>query len=256
MLNKSVIIIIFLLLITSCKSTKSSTASIANLSAKNVIKKNDKVEFNRTSIKASLTVRYKGKSNLASLNGSMRMIKDSVLWFSFSKIGFPIAKLMITPDEVKFYEKISKSYFVGDYEIISDLLGTEFNFDMVQNLFLGEPLFNLRDEKYKINIRKNKYELTPKSKNPFLDILFLIDPVTFKLGKEVFKYVDKDQNLTVLYKDFNKIDESLFPKGFVIKAVDKKRRTSINVSYRSVLFDTPLRFPFKIPNGYKLIRIK
>ena len=256
MLNKSVIIIIFLLLITSCKSTKSSTANIANLSAKNVIKKNKKVEFDRSSIKASLAVKYQGKSNLPSLSGSMRMIKDSVLWISLSKLGFPIAKLMITPHKVQFYEKVSKTYFVGNYEIISDLLGTEFNFDMVQNLFIGESLFNLRDEKYKIDIRDNKYELTPRSENPLLKILVLIDPVTFKLDKEVFKYVEKDQNLTILYKDFNKIDESLFPKGFVIKAVDKKANTSIDVNYRNVFFDTPLRFPFKIPHGYKLIKIK
>ena len=256
MFKNSVIIIFLFLLITSCKSTRSGTGNIASLSAKNIIKKNDKASFDRSTIKASLSIKYKEKSNLPSLNGSMRMIKDSVIWLSISKLGFPVAKLMITPHEVKFYEKVSKTYFEGNYKIISDLLGTDFNFEMVQNVFLGEPIFNLKNEKYKANIRENNYELVPKSINPLLSFFFLIDPVTFKLEREEFKYADKDQNLTILYKDYHKIDESLFPKGFVIKAEDKKKRTIIDVNYRNVVFDVIMGFPFKIPNGYKLIKIK
>ncbi len=256
MFKNSVIIIFFLLLITSCKSTKNTTGKISHLSAKNIIRKNDKVSFDRSSIKASLSIRYKGKKDLPSLNGSMRMIKDSIIWISFSKLGFPVAKLMITPKEVKFYEKVSKTYFSGNYKIISDLLGSEFDFEMVQNVFLGEPLFHLKNEKYKASIRENSYELVPKSENPLLDLFFLIDPVTFKLAKEEFNFVEKGQNLTILYKDFNKIDESLFPKGFIIKAADKKNQTIIDVNYRSVIFDKAMGFPFKIPNGYKLIKIK
>ena len=256
MFKNSVIIISFLLLITSCKSTKNTTGKITSLTAKNIIKKNDNVSFDRSTVKASLSIKYKGKSELPSLNGSMRMIKDSVIWISLSKLGFPVAKLMITPNEVKFYEKVSKTYFDGNYKIISDLLGTDFNFEMVQNVFLGEPLFHLKNEKYKASIRENSYELVPKSKNPILSILFLIDPVTFKLNREDFKYADKGQNLTILYKDFNKIDESLFPKGFVIKAADKKTQTIIDVNYKNVLFDSAMRFPFQIPSGYKLIKIK
>lgn len=256
MFKNSVIFIFFLLLITSCKTTKNTTGNIAHLSAKKIIKKNDKAGFNRSSIKASLSIKYKGKTNLPSMNGSMRMVKDSVIWISLSKLGFPVAKLMITPKEVKFYEKVSKTYFSGNYKIISALLGSEFDFEMVQNVFLGEPLFLLKNEKYKVSIRENSYELVPKSENPLLDLFFLIDPVTFKLAKEEFNFVEKGQNLTILYKDFNKIDESLFPKGFVIKATDKNNKTIIDVNYRNVIFDGEMRFPFKIPNEYKLIKIK
>jgi len=256
MFKNSLIIIFFLLLISSCKTTKTTTGKILNLSAKNIIKKNDKVSFARSTVKASLSIRYKGRSNLPSLNGSMRMIKDSVIWISLSKLGFPVAKLMITPNEVRFYEKVSKTFFEGNYTIISDLLGTDFNFEMVQNVFLGEPLFNLYNKKYKSSISENSYELKPKSENPLLGIIYFINPITFKLNREEFKYVDKDQNLTILYKDFNKIDESLFPKGFVIKAADKKNQTIIDVNYKNILFDSEMRFPFQIPSGYKLIKIK
>ncbi|MCK5637268.1 MAG: DUF4292 domain-containing protein, partial [Flavobacteriaceae bacterium] len=97
MLKNITLIFVFLLLLTSCKSTKDTSNNIANLSAKNVIKKNNEVRFDKTKIKASLLVKYQGKADLPNLNASMRLVKDSVIWLSFSKLGFPIAKLMITP---------------------------------------------------------------------------------------------------------------------------------------------------------------
>ncbi len=245
-----------IILITSCKSTKIENKNIANLSPKNIIKQNKKVGFDKSSIRASLYVRYHGKNNLPNLKTSLRIAKDSVIWLSFSKLGFPIAKALITPNEIKFYEKISKTYFVGNYELISNWLGTSFDFEMIQNLFFGEALVDLNKKKFKADIQDGKYILTPKKQNALFDIFFWIDPHTFKLSKEEINQAGKDQKFTIIYKDFDKFNESLFPKGFVIKAVDKKRKTNIDVNYKNVIFDSPLRFPFKIPHGYSNIELK
>jgi len=61
MLKNITLVFVFLLLITSCKSTKDNTNNIANLSAKNVINNNNNVSFDRSKIKATLLVKYKEK---------------------------------------------------------------------------------------------------------------------------------------------------------------------------------------------------
>lgn len=255
-MKKGIVFFIFLIAITSCKSTKVSNKNVATLSARSIIKENKNVAFNKSSIRANISIKYRGKNSLPNLNGSMRIVRDSIIWFSFSKLGFPVAKLLITPDRVKFYEKVTKTSFEGNFDLISNWLGTEFDFDKVQNLFIGEALLNLKKEKYQVSIYNNNYKLSPKKSNPVFDIYFWIDPETFKLRKEEVKHPEKEQILTILYKDFNKINESLFPKGFIIQAVDLKRETVIDVNYRNVLFDTPLRFPFKLPKGYRNIELK
>lgn len=255
-MKKSLIILGILILSTSCKSTKVTNKNIANLSAKNIIKKNNKSAIDNTNIRASLLVKYKGKNELPNLKTSLRIAKDSIIWLSFSKLGFPIAKVLITPNEVKFYEKISKTYFVGNYELISNWLGTSFDFEMIQNLFLGEALMDLNKEKYHVSIQDGMYKLEAKTQNPLFDIFFWIDPYTFKLSKEEINHGSRRQRLTIMYKDFDKFDQSLFPKGFVIKAVDKNRKTNIDVNYKNVIFDSPLRFPFKIPSGYSNVKLK
>ncbi len=255
-MKKSLYLFLFLLLTISCKSTKTANNNIAKLPAKNIINKNKKAAFSKTNLRASLLVKYKGNNELPNVKTSLRIAKDSIIWLSFSKLGFPIAKAIITPSEIKFYEKISKTYFVGDFKLISNWLGTSFDFDMVQNLFFGEPLIDLKNEKHQSKIMDNKYKINPKSQNPLFDIFFWIDPNTFKLSKEEIIETGKNQKLTIDYRGFQEYNGSLFPKGFVIKAVDKKRKTHIDVNYKNVIFESPLRFPFKIPNGYSKIELK
>ena len=254
MIKKYAFFIVIIILITSCKGSKVSNTNIANLSAKKVIKKHATTRFNQNSIKANLTLKYNGKADLPNLNASLRIAKDSIIWLSVSKFGFPLAKLIITQNEVKYYEKLSKTYFIGDFELIQNWLGVDFDFNQIQNLFIGEALLNLDNDKYQIDIQENFYALTPKNNKYPFDIFFWINPKTFKLEKEKITNPEKEQVLTILYKDFNKINESLFPKGFIISAVDKKEKTIIDINYRSVIFNTHLNFPFKIPNGYREIR--
>jgi hypothetical protein len=184
------------------------------------------------------------------------MVKDSIIWLNFSKLGFPVAKLRLTPEKAEFYEKIGRTSFEGDFKLISQWLGTEFDFLKIQNLFLGETLLNLEKQRYQVSIVDEKYELRPKKRNAIFDILYQIDPSHFKIMKEELKHNEKNQNLTILYKDFNKINQSLFPKGFSITAVDGRQKTVIDVNYKNVQFDVPLKFPFKIPAGYRNIELE
>lgn len=256
MMKKGFVFIVFLIFLISCKSAKVSDANIANLSAKSVVKKNIKAGFDKESIRANLNVKYIGKSDLPNLNAALRIKKDSAIWLSFSKLGFPVAKILITENRVQFYEKISKTYFDGNFELISEWLGTEFDFQKLQNLFFGEPLLNLKEEKYAVQIHENLYVLEPKKVYPMFDIYFWVNPNNFKLDKEQIKHSSKNQSLLIKYKDFEEINKSLFPKGFEINAVDKNKKTVIDVNYKNVIFDTALKFPFKTPNSYKKIELK
>ena len=203
-----------------------------------------------------MSIKYKGKEELPHISASLRMVKDSIIWINFSKLGFPVAKLKITPQEVKFYEKIGKTSFDGDFKLISNWLGTEFDFVKVQNLFLGEAILSLEEDKYLVSVKDSKYELLSKRKNPIFGIKYWIDPVHFKVVKEEISHAEKNQNLTILYKDFHKISESLFPKGFMVKAMTDGMTTTIDINYKNVQFDVPLRFPFAIPAGYRNIELE
>jgi len=139
-MRKIITVLIVILSLTSCKSRKISDKSVDYLPARSIVKKNQDVAFSRISLKGTMQIKYRGKDELPNINGSIRLIKDSIIWLNFSKLGFPIAKLIVTPNKVKFYEKIGKTSFEGDFKLISSWLGTDFDFTKVQNLFIGETL--------------------------------------------------------------------------------------------------------------------
>ena len=240
----------------SCKSAKVDDSEVGYMPARALVKKNKQASFSQERVKASMAIKYRGSQELPNISASLRMVKDSIIWINFSKLGFPIAKLRITKREVEFYEKISKTSFQGNFELISQWLGTDFDFMKVQSLFLGESLLNLEKDKYVSSVVNNQYELQPKRRNPMFDIYFYLDPSTYKIAKEELRQPEKEQNLTILYRDFDKINESLFPKGFLITAVGQQKRTIIDVTYKSVQFDVPLKFPFQMPEGYRKIELE
>ena len=256
MSRRSVIFIVFLVLTISCKSSKTSSTKITNISAKKLIKKNGEIRFDKKSIKANLSVKYRGKAELPNLKASLRIITDSIIWISVSKFSIPLAKVIITQDQIQFYEKLSKTYFVGDFKLIKEWIGVELDFNKVQNLFIGEPILNLNHDKYEVDIQENEYVLNPKKENSLFEILFWIDPVNYKLTKEELKSPNKKQSLSIVYKEYTSLDDSIFPKGFLINANDEGNETTIDINYRNVVFNNKLNFPFKIPNGYNEIELK
>ena len=255
-MGKIFTVLFIVISLVSCKSAKVSGARVAELPGREIIKLNQGAAFDQSVIRATMSIRYKGKEDMPGIIAGLRMVKDSIIWLNFSKLGFPVAKLRITPDRVEFYEKIGRTSFEGDFKLISQWLGTDFDFLKIQNLFLGETLLNLEKQRFQVSIVDDRYELRPNKRNAIFDILYQIDPGHFKIMKEELSHSEKNQNLTILYKDFNKINQSLFPKGFSITAVAEQQKTVIDVNYKNVQFDVPLKFPFKIPAGYRNIELE
>ena len=247
--------ILVLLIFTSCKSKSTVTGSTTReISVNKVIKRHYANDFNKETITARLRVKYRGKSNLPGVTASLRLQKDNTIWISISKLGFPIGKALITNNKVSYYEKINRTYFEGDFALLSNWLGTDLDFNKVQNLLLGQAILNLRDDKYESTFSNNVFDLTPKNANELFDILFSINGSHFKVNKQLVQQDGK--TLTVGYNNYEKIDGEMFPKRVFITALDGKYTTTVDVDYRSVEFNKSVRFPFTIPNGYKEIVLK
>jgi len=244
-----------LFIITSCKTKNTVTGStLRSMSVNKVIKKHYANDFDKETLKAKLRVKYKGKNSLPSVMASLRLKKDNTIWISLSKLGFSIGKVLITNDKVSYYEKINRTYFEGDFTLLSNFLGTELDFEKVQNLLLGQAILDLKDQKYQLAEKDDMYDLTPKKVNTLFDILFSINSSHFKVNKQ--QVAQKGKTLTVGYNNYEKIDGEMFPKKVLITALDGKYTTTVDVDYRSIEFNKALNFPFSIPNGYKEIVLK
>jgi hypothetical protein len=75
-----------------------------------------------------------------------------------------MAKASITPTSVSYYEKIKGTYFEGDFSALSQWLGTDLDYNKIQNMLLGEPLDDLSKGKYKESLGEQSYRLDDLAK--------------------------------------------------------------------------------------------
>ena len=136
-------------------------------------------------VDAKLKVTYKDAQEDLGFSVRLKMIKDEVIWLKGTKI-ITVFKAKITPDKVSFYSPYKKNYLEGDFSMLKEMLGVDINFEQLQNLLLGQSIYNLKERKHEVQIIGNKYQLTPKKQaDPIVERIMMIAERLVALEKEV-----------------------------------------------------------------------
>ncbi|WP_040279651.1 DUF4292 domain-containing protein [Psychroserpens damuponensis] len=243
----------FLVLAMSCKSARSIVANgkvDAKLTAKQLIRENGKSESNFKTLQAKVKIDIIDGLKESSYTLNLRMEKDKTIWLN-ATLG--LARAMITPDRVQFYDKINDQYFDGDYKLLSDLLGVELNFEKVQSLLIGESLFDLKADTYVISNNETSYILQPKNQNALLELFLLFNPSHFKMDSQQLLQPLKKRFLQIDYTGYQEVDKEVLPQNIKIIAVEDSEELNVIMEYKSVSVNEEVRFPFRIPSGFEEI---
>lgn len=254
---KIVFALAILLFVASCKSAKSIVASgeaSDKLSAKQVIKQHQSSNADFKTLQARVKIDFVQNQKEQGASFKLRIEKDKVIWLSESILG--AVRMMITPEKVSFYNKLDNEYFDGDYKLLSDFVGVDLDFNKVQNILLGQAIFDLKDEPHTVSVNENSYALQPKDQNALLELFYLINPSHFKMDSlQLFQQLKK-RILQVDYKSYQEVKKQILPKDIRIIAVEDSEEVAITMEFKSITLNEDVRFPFNIPSGYKEIVIK
>ncbi len=247
--------LVLVVLICSCKSTKIVGDRVVDkdLSAKAVIRNHYNIQSNFKTLSGKARIAYTDGESTQEFTVSLRIQKDEAIWMS-APMG--VVKAYITPNRVTFYNKLNNEYFDGDFSYFSKFLGTELNFAQIQNVLLGQSIFNLKDEKYSANFDGNNYVLKPLQSMVLFKTMFQIDPKNYMMASQLLSQPDKKRVLDIEYKEYQSVSHWILPDKIKITAVDGDSRNTINIEYRSMQYNRPLDFPYTIPRGFKKIVLK
>ena len=243
------------LFLISCGSSKTITnrADIVEESPKKILKNHAKSNFDQNTLSADLKLSFEKSGRSQNIAVKLKIEKDKMIWMSGSVFGFPVAKAIITPDRVSYYIKINKTYFDGDFSQINKLLGAELDFTMLQNLLLGDALFDLNAKNYDSKVDQQAHLLTPTQGNTIADILLWIHPINYKIEKQEIRTFENNRFLSIQYTDYTKIDDTAIPGKVNIVVKDVKSNANIRMDYKTVRLNENITVPYKIPSGYKRI---
>jgi hypothetical protein len=224
------------------------------MSAKKVARKHISSNFDKKSVEAKLKANFNNGKLKQSISVSLKIKKDEVIWLKGTKF-ITVFKAKITPTSVSYYSPYAKNYFEGDFTMLKKLLGTDINFEQLQNLLLGQSLTNVKEQKQKVHIEGNSYVLSPENQESLFDIFFFVNPSHFKLDKQSIVNLLKNKRLDVIYPSYNLVDDVVFPSEINIKAKQTSKFTNIDLLVKTAIFNVDFDVSFSIPNGYKRLNL-
>ena len=255
-------LLILTLFITSCKSNKTVVESgeIKKISSRKIVKKHLENEFSARTLEGKLKVKYinkraSKKKKQHSFTVRLRIVKDSIIWIRGNK-ALTVFKMKITPDAFSFYSPVSKEYFEGDFTALERILGVPLDFDQIQNLLLGKSVFEMRKNGFNSEIVEKSYKLIPKTQEELFHVFFKVNPEHFKLDQMLLESQEKEQSLQIDYTTYSKEQEDYIPMKMAINANGGESYTTIDIEYRSLKLNEPVRVSYRIPSGYKRIELK
>ena len=243
----------------ACKSPKlvpgKPTLKNSKAVAAEIIKNSNTAEF----IQISATGSYEMAGDKQSFKADIRIIRDSVIWIELSHpvLGIKAGRGILMRDSVAFINKIEKTYMAGSVSHFSEILRTYIDFDIIQNLLLGEPMREITGkDKMQVELLEKLYGLylMPDEDPLFLHTLpnyyLEIDPTTFKVKKQ--EAVDGVRRINANYEDYQASGENLFPGSLkMVLAFDNV--ITLQLKYLTIKTSEPVRIPFNISSKYKRV---
>lgn len=226
-----------------------------------------------------------------SFNATIRMRKDSVIWVSVTPmLGIEVIRMLLTPDSLFFLSKAPGNEFIyrGPFSELCNLTQTQIEFDMLQDLFIGNALALETDErrfrseedgsqhllisKYRRKVRRmvgvddsdlaNDTIYVDPNDPRYLKAIrkvdedgliisrYWLDPVHFRLEKSVFNDLLRSRTMEIEYSNFQFDGEQVYPTIGKLKLDNFITLREIQYEITRLSSGKPYDFPFEVSSNY------
>ena len=214
------------------------------------------VDYNWFSSRISATVfNTENQKQTADLMLFMVIRKDSIIYMNASKMAIEFARIVLTPDSVKYINHLNSTYYIGDYSIVNKLLGFPADFYMVQALLMNADFHHFEND-FSIETTENQTILTDsdrKCKKSSLKInqRMVLNDNDRIIENNMIENTTHD-TINISYSDFYNLTSVIrVPQGMTLFIPNQKMK--IVFTLKDSKINVPGPTYFKIPVKYKLL---
>jgi outer membrane lipoprotein-sorting protein len=248
-------IIVFFMVLSGCSvnKTNSNNASDLSLDLKSVVKEIKKSENKFKNVRNRAKIEFDNGKTIQSIVLNLRVAENEALWISASMI-VPIAKALITKDQLVFYEKFQRTYIDTSLKNNKGLL-PPISIELIQNILFGKPVVDVDSRNWKIIQNPMQYVLTPSNNQENIQPTMFFNPKDFVLEEQRIYFSSINALLVVEYNNFKSLNEKNIPTEVFMSIIQNGKISKITIEYSQIDFPQNLTFPIEIPEGYKKINI-
>jgi YD repeat-containing protein len=251
-MKKRGVIGIVLLVLMGCKSLSPvATTDVINtrLRSKAVQQQIEEnaLRFERLQWRGQASLERDGKRQKVSV--TLRLKQGEGIWVSGSVI-VPLARVLITPKQLQFYEKINRRYAQFDFRQVKKLLGAAVDYEMIERIITAGPLDKRALKRAKLTFTQNNYILSSRKRGVSLKWTY---DAAFRLISQQFS--DGETSVLVNYDGYTRIDNQWVPQHLMASLSGVDKTTVLKLQSKQTQLNANFNMPFKIPKGYSKIKL-
>ncbi len=212
-----------------------------------------------------IATKFKSKKYNYSFKTSVKLSRDSLLWFRISFAGIPIFDGWVDKDSITVLDKTKKEYWIEDYKFLSSFVATKVTYDNFEELALGLPIefdttrsyMQLKDKNYYVLSTHSQKEIDKFYKGKFdtddLIMRYYIDPDSLRMQKILLDVPRDTATITISYPEFFYMDGIRIPKQSNLYITTPSDTVTMELKYQKTKVNEPIDFYTVIPEKYREI---
>ncbi len=266
-MKSSALSIFFALALASC-TTQNKSVNQTPVSTTKPIENNS--QFFSSIGKKSTFDAVKINSKIDARTGAFIPTLDAVIyiengqkiWMNLTAVILQAARGVATPQGVKGYYKLDKTYIDSDFAYLNKLLNVNFiDYNSLQNLLLGKTFIPFSESNFNLTKNAQGFSLTSKEtqkitengKTTEYNIALDYDN-DLNLTHVLLSNVQNNDQLEINYSNREILNNESFPKN--VKIIIKAKKTD-EILIENTKFDfSRMETPYSVPANYKKTEIK
>ena len=244
--NQWIVLIGLAFLVLSCKSKKTVTETkiepVAESSAEALRSMMIRNQVSADWFSAKLKLNLKSEKLTIGLSGNIRLEKDKAIWINVKKFGLEAARVLIQPDSIFVKDRFGGNDIAEDLSYVQRSMNFPANFQMLQALVLGNPVFFTND----LEMKKDSAGLALFSESSKPKSHYLLNESDYSIQSMTFKEDNPMRYMEIQQSDYQEIVNRVFSHLRVIDADSQESgKTNLKIQMSAIEFDVPKNMPFK-----------
>lgn len=265
-MQKYILIILSAVVVTSCKVNK--TQATQPVSTTKPISNNTNffsaIEKKSTfdAVKINSKIDAKTGSFIPTLDAVIYIENGQKVWMNLTAVILQAARGVATPEGIKGYYKLDKTYIDSDFGYLNKLLNVNFiDYNALQNLLLGKTFIPVSENDFKLTQNANGFNLTSKENQKITENgktteykISLDYDAEFNLSHVLLSNPANNDQLDITYSNREILNSESFPKN--VKIIIKTNKTD-EILLENTKFDfSRMETTYNVPANYKKTEIK
>ncbi len=206
-------------------------------------------QVNASWMTARARISYSDEYMSVNANATIQMQRDSFLWVAVKKLGFEVARAMITPDSIYLIDRINNEYLVRDLNYIGQKYNLPADFSALQAIVLGNPIF-FTTNGLQAEVENDGYHLF--GRNDEMESHYRMGGEEFRLRSMVFNDFRNHRDVLLDLEEYAQITENQNFSYLRNLELDSREtgKLSIGIRFSDVEFNVPKQIRFDVPERY------